>query len=346
MKWKRLLLAVLAALLVLAAAGYWFVMQTRAGQDMALEFATGALTAPAAAPPADTLRVVMCGTASPLGAVGRRACVAVLVGKRFYLVDAGAGSGQTLTLKRIPAQRLEAVFITHYHSDHIDGLPNHNQRSWVAGRPAPLQVVGPPGIEEVVAGFNRAYAQDRQHRIDHHGEDLLPPALGVMQPRVIEPGVVHDADGLRITAFAVDHSPVAPAFGYRFDYKGRSVVVSGDTVVTPSLESMAAGVDLLIHDALSEPLVSAMAARANPRMQKVMVDVLDYHAHTTDVAALAERAGVRKLAFYHLVPVPQNALMTAIFMRDIPDSVVLTEDGMTFDLPADSEEILVDGQRG
>lgn len=344
---KRLLLAIPAALLIAAIAAYWFVMQTRAGQDFALNRMLGAMTQQTREAEVDALRVFMCGTASPLGALGRaQACVAIFAGDDLYLVDAGPGSAQTLSAHRISTRQLKAVFLTHFHSDHIGALYGHNLSSWVAGRPAPLQVVGPPGVEDVVAGFNRAYDLDRHHRTTHHGPQLLPPALGLMLPRAIAPGVAHEADGLRVTAFAVDHSPVVPAYGYRFDYKGRSVVISGDTVVTPALEAAAADADLLIHDALSEPLVSAMAAaaaQANPRMAKVLTDVLDYHAHTTDVAALAERARVRQLVLYHLVPSPGNALMANIFMRDVPSTVVLAEDGMTFELPVDSAPIVVGG---
>ena len=359
---KRLLLGVLVTLLILAGALYWAVIHTRAGQDFALDGLMGLLaTATPTPPPADAMRVFMCGTASPLGAPGRaQACVAVFVGGRLYLVDAGTGSAQTLQAHRVSSEHLDTVFLTHYHSDHISGLPDHNLGSWVAGRAAPLKVVGPPGVAAVVEGFNRAYELDRQYRVAHHGAELLPPALGVMQAREIEyrrltehgvmvsfaPGVVHEADGLTVTAFVVDHSPVEPAYGYRFDYEDRSVVISGDTVVTPALESAAADADLVIHDALSEPLISAMArasAQANPRLAKVLLDVLDYHAHTTAVVAMAELAGVRMLAFYHLVPAPQNPLMEAIFMRDLPDGVVLTEDGMTFDLPVGSPRILVNG---
>lgn len=340
----RWLLGVVTTLLILAGAAYWTAINTRAGQDFALDRLLGVLATAAQTPPADAMRVFMCGTASPLGIPGRaEACVAVVADGRLYLVDAGVGSTQTLQTHRVSRARLDTVFLTHFHSDHIGGLPDHNLGSWVAGRAAPLKVVGPPGVTAVVDGFNRAYELDRQYRTAHHGTELLPPALGPMQPREIEPGLVHEVDGLTVTAFVVDHSPVAPAYGYRFDYKDRSVVVSGDTVVTAPLEAAATDADLLIHDALSEPLILALVRASPPRMAKILSDVLDYHAHTTAVAAMAERAGVRKLALYHLVPAPQNTLMEAIFMRDLPDDVVLTEDGMTFDLPVGSPRILVNG---
>ena len=357
----RWLLAIVIMLLILAGAAYWAALNTRAGQDFALDLLMGALAgATPPRPPADAMRVFMCGTASPLGTPDRaQACVAVIADGRLYLVDTGVGSAQTLQAHRVSSRHLDTVFITHFHSDHIGGLPDHNLGSWVAGRAAPLKVVGPPGVAAVVDGFNRAYELDRQYRTAHHGAELLPPAIGVMQAREIEyrrrtehgllvsfaPGVVHEADGLTVTAFVVDHSPVEPAFGYRFDYEDRSVVISGDAVVTATLEDAATDADLVIHDALSEPLISTLArasAQANPRLAKVLSDVLDYHAHTTAVVAMAERAGVRMLAFYHLVPAPRNALMEAIFMRDVPDDVVLAEDGMTFDLPTGSPAILVD----
>ena len=142
----------------------------------------------------------------------------------------------------------------------------------------------------------------------------------------------------------MDHSPVAPAFGYRFDYRGRSVVVTGDTVVLPSLEQAAEGADLLVADALAEHLVQALARaneEVNPRGAQILGDVLDYHAHTGDIAALADRARVRQLALYHLVPTPANAFMEDVFRRGLPDEVILTIEGMRFELPVGSDEVRV-----
>ena len=182
----------------------------------------------------DALRVLVCGSGSPLPDASRaKACVAVFAGGRVWVVDTGPGSWNRLALLRVDGARLAGVLLTHFHSDHIGDLGEFNMNSWVMGRRDPLRVFGPPGVERVVAGFSEAYALDSQYRIAHHGAGFLPPAAAVMEARAIAlpsgPAAAVQENGLTITAFAVNHSPVRPAYGYRFDYRGRSAVVSGDT---------------------------------------------------------------------------------------------------------------------
>ena len=291
----------------------------------------------------NALRVFVCGSASPLGNVPDRAqtCLAVIAGERMFLVDVGAGAARNIGRARLPMQNLEGVIITHYHSDHIADLPGVNLNSWVAGRSEPLEVLGPEGIEQVVAGFNQAYALDRSYRTAHHGEELLPAAVGPMSARTIDIGTIYDQDGLTITAFEVDHPPIEPAFGYRFDYLGRSVVISGDSNATESLAKAAKGVDLLFHDAMLLPMLKQLETMlaSNERMQKIVKDVQDYHAPTTDVVELATAAEVRQVAFYHLVPAPANAMILNQFTAGLGDDVVVVADGMLFELPQGSEAI-------
>jgi len=342
---KRLLLIALSlAGIVALLAGY--VLFTRSGQDMALERMVSLAVAPADDAPVDGLRVFMCGTSSPLPAPDRaQACVAVMAGDQLYLVDAGAGSARTALLGRLPLQNLQAILLTHFHSDHIAAIGDFNLNSWVAGRPQPLQIAGPVGVERVVEGFNIAYELDRGYRVAHHGAELLPPELGLLQARTLESGVVVDTDGLVITMFDVNHSPVTPAVGYRFDYRGRSVVVSGDTIVTTRLRDAARGADLLLQDGISLPIVTSLERASHragtTRIATILHDIQDYHADNARLAQLVEDSGVRMLALYHLVPPPRNLLMQQIYSRDLPPDAVITTDGMWFELPADSEEILI-----
>jgi ribonuclease Z len=332
---------IVPALLVLAVAAVPATLaQNPVAQQMQAQTeATEALLGP------EALRVFVCGSASPLGADPSReqACIAVIAGGRLFLVDVGAGANTNLQLGGLPMARLHTVFLTHFHSDHIASIPDVNLGSWVAGRPRPLVVAGPEGVASVVDGLNRAYELDRAYRIAHHGEELLPAELGVMTARTIEPGVVLDEDGVRVTAFAVDHAPIDPAFGYRFDYGGRSVVVSGDTIKTQSLIEASTGADLLLHDAMAQGVVRMLqAAReqsGDERLSKILADIQTYHAATTDVAALAQEAGVRQLVLYHLVPTIANPMLNGQFLQGMPDGTVLAADGMLFELPSGSQEI-------
>lgn len=298
-------------------------------------------------PELDGLRVVVCGSASPLGNDPDRAqaCIAVLTPEHFFIFDVGAGSQVRVGQAQLPMDRLSGVFLTHFHSDHIAALPAINLNSWVAGAKTSLQVYGPAGVSRVVDGFNTAFSMDRGYRVAHHGEYILPTYIGLMSAVSIEPGVVLRQGELKITAFPVDHSPVSPAMGYRVDYGGRSVVISGDTIAVDTLFSAARDADLLFHDALSRNLIDILIPSARQagreRISKIMSDVIDYHADSQEIESRAEQAGVGQLVLYHLVPVPSNVLTERMFRRGLSPDTILARDLMVFDLPLDSDKIRV-----
>ncbi len=295
-------------------------------------------------PEPDSLSVFVCGSASPLGQSDRaQACVAVLTPQHFYIVDSGARSTASVVAATLPVDRLQGVLITHFHSDHIAEVYELNLASWVQGRPIPLQVFGPKGIDDVVDGINDTYEMDREYRVNHHGADLLAPDLGVLVDRRVDPGDVMTDGDLTITTYLANHDPASPAVGYRFDYRGRSVVISGDSLVTSETRNITGGADLVIHDALSEPMVKELASAADnaglPRLARIATDVLDYHADTESLLELGRQPDIGMLAYYHLVPPPQNLVMENIFKRGFTDKFVLADDGDWFDLPVDSDTI-------
>jgi ribonuclease Z len=306
----------------------------------------------------DGLHAGLCGSGSPLPDPTRAGpCVFVVAGKHVFIVDAGEGSPRKLALMGLSPGLIDAILLTHFHSDHIGGLGEMLLERWAtASHRDQVVVIGPQGVESVVKGFNDAYALDKTYRIAHHGEAAMPPsgAGGLARPFTLVKGsdasqVVWQRDGLTITAFAVDHGPVFPAAGYRFDYGGRSVVISGDTAPSPTLAKYAHGADVLFHEGLQTAMVSMMrdAALRNgrPLAAKIMADIPSYHSAPQDAARIARQAGVRRLVFYHMIPPLPFAYLNAAFLGDAPGifkgPIDVGKDGMLFSLPAGGAAIAV-----
>ncbi|WP_296599096.1 MBL fold metallo-hydrolase [Phenylobacterium sp.] len=305
----------------------------------------------------DALRVALCGTSAPLPSPTRaKACVAVMAGGKMYIVDSGPESTKNLMLWGVPLQKTAGVFLTHFHSDHIGDLGELNLQTWVAGRPAQMAVYGGPGVEQVVAGFNTAYGLDEGYRTAHHTAALMPPATSQMaahpivmtgpQPRR---AVVYDDGAMKITAIETNHAPVSPAYAYRFDYRGRSAVVTGDTTADPRLIVGAQGADVLFSEAMNRQMVRAMEGVAReagrPRIAHIMADIQSYHIAPTEAADVANKAGVKLLVFYHLIPPPDNFVLRSMFARGVDSARRgewdLAEDGALYTLPIGSKEVRI-----
>ena len=286
----------------------------------------------------ENLRIYVCGSASPLGVASDRAqaCIAIVTPDHFFLFDAGENSVGNLQRDGLPLERLDGIFLTHFHSDHIADLPDARLASWVAGRQNDLVVYGPLGVVQVVEGFNQVYELDNHYRNRHHGEELLPLELGKLHGQTVMPGVVYDSGGLKVTMFKVLHAPIHPAMGFLVEYQGRKVVISGDSIVADELFEYAAGADLLFHDVLSPGALGPMMAGAKEagrdRIAKIIYDVMDYHAHIGPLQEASKAAGVKQLALYHMVPTPNNPTLDWIWQREMDSDTIMVDDGMVFEL--------------
>ncbi len=294
----------------------------------------------------DGLNVFFCGTGSPLPSKKRaQNCTAVFAGGRYFLVDSGTGSWENVQGAGIPGELLAGVLLTHLHSDHIGDIGEADLGSWVGGRAAPLAIYGPTGVERIVGGLNEEFALDHTYRTAHHGKGVAEPRTAGLAAVVFDgsaPTVVLDEGGLKVTAFPVLHKPVTPAVGYRFDYQGRSVVISGDTTYSPGLIEAARDADLLIHEAQANHMLAKMQAASakagNARVAKIFGDIPDYHTSPEEAARAANEAGADWLLLSHLTPAPDNAIAKRIFMRGVSkvrkSNVRMAEDGLAVMLPA------------
>lgn len=353
-KLRNLGLAALA-LLVAAAAGAWLLRGPILMAVMRRAYEKAFSTDPIADLP-DGLHVGLCGSGSPLPDPTRQGpCVAVVAGRRLFVVDAGAGGTRRLALMNLPPAEVSAILLTHFHSDHIDGLGELMLQRWAGGAwTSPVPVYGPTGVDQVVRGFEAAYVLDSGYRITHHGPKVVPPAGFGGEPRAFTvtrqgPDVtLIDEPDLQVIAFPVDHRPVEPAVGYLFIYKGRRLVLSGDTAPSPRLEAAARGADVLVHEALAPNMVALMgdAARRHGRdnIAHIAHDILGYHTTPEQAAAIAQRAHVRLLLLNHIIPPLPTPLLDDEFLgrsRSIfHGPIQVGQDGDFISLPAASHAIV------
>jgi len=298
----------------------------------------------------DSLSAVVCGSRSPIPSPGRaQTCILVNAGGNYYVVDIGDGSAANLNNWRIDTNKIRATLLTHLHSDHISDLADLHMMTWVnSAHKKPLDVFGPEGVQLVTQGFEDAYQLDYQYRHDHHGDEVAPIDIVGFNPHPIDLSnpVIINENGLKVTAFRVPHDPVEPALGYRFDFKGRSIVISGDTSYSENLIKNAKDADVLFHEAQANHQLDIMkdALADNKGLVKVLDDIVTYHSTPIEAAQAANLANVDHLMFYHLTPAPRNKMMERMFFRGVNEvrkDWSATEDGTMVVLPLDSNEIKI-----
>lgn len=301
--------------------------------------------------PDDALTALVCGTRSPLPSEGRaETCILIKAGENLFIIDVGDGSVNNLRNWRVDLSSVKAVIFSHLHSDHISDLADLHLYTWInnPSKSEKLIVYGPEGVEQVTKGFQEAYKLDFKYRYEHHGNDVAPIDLAGYEPITINlqnPVIIDDKD-LKVTAFKVIHDPVEPSLGFRFEYKGRSIVISGDTIFTENTIKNSMNADVLFHEAQANHMVKILEEEnrkaGNLMVSKIMQDVLDYHTTPVEAAEIANKANVKHLVFYHLNPAPRNSIMENMFVRGVNDirrDWTLSKDGTMVILPFNSDKI-------
>lgn len=262
------------------------------------------------------MRVTALGTGSPIPDPARAGpATAVQAGGVTLLVDCGRGVLLRMAAAGMGAPQVSALLVTHLHSDHLTDLGDVVTTRWVMTmEPAPLDVVGPPRLREVVDGVLASLRPDIEYRVAHHADLTWEPEVRVHE---CTGGVAWEGDGVRVVAAPTDHRPAAPSVAYRVEHEGHAVVLAGDTLPCPGLDELARGADALVHTVIRDDVLRALPI---PRLQ----DVCDYHSSVAQAAQTAARAGVRTLVLTHLVPAPApdgdgewRALATAHFDGEV-----------------------------
>lgn len=273
---------------------------------------------------AGEFRVTLLGTGAPIPRLDRfgPATLVEVNGQRL-LFDVGRGATQRLMQLGIPLRDIDAVFLTHFHHDHLVGIPDLWMTGWIpppfGRRSVPFEVWGPTGTASLLANLEEAFKANTEIRIP---DELLAPAgIEMVAHEFDEDGIVYEKDGVKVTAFAVDHGDlVKPAYGYRIDFKDRAVVISGDTRFDENLINASYGADLIIHEvaaASDELLASSEQFRR----------ILAHHTTPEEAGTVFAKVQPQLAVYTHVV------LLGSGVIPEVPLSSLITRTRTTYDGP-------------
>lgn len=288
------------------------------------------------------IKVTLLGTGSPIPLPDRFGpATLVQAGGQNLLFDAGRGVTTRLYRLEVPLRDVSPLFVTHYHSDHVNGFSDLWLSGWLGGpwarRTTPMHVIGPIGLKELTTNLEKAHADDIRIRIaDEH---YPPEGVAIIADEFSRDGVVFEKDGVKVTAFEVDHGDlIKPAYGYRIDFQGHAVTISGDTRFSESVIKYGTGADLLIHEVCGgrPELASDKAAQA----------VMAHHTSPQEAGTVFSRAKPKLAVFTHIVMIERPTIppltteeLLAQTRETYNGALQVGEDLMSFDIGDDRVEV-------
>lgn len=255
----------------------------------------------------DRMRLILLGTGG--GPRPRKASSApaqvILINDTAYVIDCGDGVARQLAFAGVPLPSVRHIFLTHHHSDHSADYGNLILLAWTAGLRTRVDTWGSPPLKKVTKLFFEMNASDIATRIADEGR--VSPVSLVHAHELREGGPVMQDENVKVTSALVHHPPVVPAFGFRFDARDRSIVISGDTTPSDHLIKLAQGADVLVHDALYVPGIDRLVAGV-PNATRLKQSIMSHHTTAEDAGRVAQAAGVKTLVLSHLVPAEDPAV--------------------------------------
>lgn len=296
----------------------------------------GLLLSLAVSASADNFRVTLLGTGDPIPRPDRFGpATLVQVGDQTLLFDVGRGAATRMVQMGVPLSSIDATFLTHFHHDHLIGLDDVWMTGWIpppfGRRQEPMEVWGPVGTANLLASLDKGFELNTKIRIPD--ELLAPEGIKLIAHEFDSDGVVYEQDGVKVTAFAVDHGElIKPAYGFRIDYDGRALVISGDTRFDRNLIAAAKGADLVIHEVA---LASDELLASSKQFQRIVA----HHTTPEEAGIVFAEIGPKLAVYTHLVilrgpTIPEAPLSTLIprTRTNYDGPLVVGEDLMSFDI--------------
>ena len=249
----------------------------------------------------EEMKLILLGTGMPMASNYRsKPAQVILAGKKVFLVDCGAGVVTRLVEAGISPERIEDVFITHHHSDHTSGFENVFISSWNSGRITPLTVYGPGNTRDIMGKLMAHLSWDIHLRLVQAKNTPEGAHINYVE---MEEGIIYEKEGVKVTVFPVDHGIVKPAVGYKFEYKGKAMVISGDTLPCENMVRYSEKADVIVHEAYSKRWLDK-GLKQFPEKRAMVEGIMAYHSSNLEAAEVAKKAGAKHLVFTHLIPGP------------------------------------------
>ena len=223
----------------------------------------------------------------------------IVVNGASYVIDCGDGVARQMVLAGLKLRSLRSVFLTHQHSDHNADLGNLIFLAWATDLSTPVDVYGPPPIDDMMRTFLKLNAADIATRTADEGRPVLAKLIRSHERKAA--GLVMQDANVKVTSAIVNHPPVKPSFAYRFDCPDRSIVISGDTTPSDALIALARDADVLVHEVVHLPAIDPIIA-SEPNAPRLREHIIASHTTTEQVGRVATAARVKTLVLSHLVP--------------------------------------------